>query len=358
MQVINQSNQIIGNKLNPNNKPIQLKPIQVDDIINPNLPKQMREGIFKPRLDGYNNMSANLISKIGDLQIKKMWIYRTPLNKWLQRFLALISKGVSKIEHDTLFHVGLVVLLSNGKKYIIEKLEDVTIQEERKDYLNGAQYMEVPMRGKKITMMQLLNNARNAVGDAKFFAYRVFYNNCQYFIGYLLYNSGFMTKPLYKFLFQDLKTIIACTPEWAKNTADFATTAMAGISKLRGKGGDDGRDEDVYENSSSDEDENFDESRVSLLDLANRAEDIAWRSSEKDRNIIISYLQSILNNYSNKPDNYKIEGDENITIGRLKYIISIFEKKLQKKRLKKKNKGSGKIKGGCMECGGTCGNKK
>jgi hypothetical protein len=195
-----------------------------------------RMTILSRRLDGYNNISNRTISDYGNIPIKKLWIRRKPIFNILQKGIDIVSGGISKIQYDKLFHLSLIALLQNGIYIIMEKNEVVNVQPITNDNESQTEYKVVPLHNRRITVADLLMNARNHVGDKTFFEYDAFHNNCQYFIGYLLKYSHLLTPKLQEFFFQDLDKIIKNTPGWIQSAAKIATNTAATWNKISGAG--------------------------------------------------------------------------------------------------------------------------
>lgn len=194
---------------------------------------------FSPRLDDYNNTSKKTLNQYGNLPIKSLTIYRTPINNLIDTALNAISFGKfselkKKYEFDKLFHLALVANVGD-KNVIIEKNETINIDTSYKTS-SDTQIFNIPLGGRNITINQILETARRKVGDKTFFDYDAFKNNCQFFIRYLLEGQGLYSKQAEAFLFQDVEGIYKGLPSYVSKIAKAITTTGAVISKIRGKG--------------------------------------------------------------------------------------------------------------------------
>jgi hypothetical protein len=199
--------------------------------------KKVKE-FFSPRLDSYNNTSTNTIKKFGNLPINSLQIYRTPIASVLETVLNFISLGKftelkRKAGFDKLFHLALVANV-NGKNIIMEKNEAVNVSTSYKTS-KDTEVFNIPIN-KPITIYELLEKARNKVGDKTFFDYNAFTNNCQFFIKYLLENSDLYSEGAKNFLFQDIKSIYEGLPSYVPKIAKAVTTTGAIFNKITGQG--------------------------------------------------------------------------------------------------------------------------
>jgi hypothetical protein len=191
----------------------------------------------------YTNRSKQSIIDFGNDRITKMEIARTPLfigwdvaldymsnNRWFE-----LKK---KYGFDKLFHLSLLVTVDHNNsptQVVLEKNERINISPDFK-LSPATEKLEVPIVGKNLTILELLSNARSKVGDKAFFEYDAFYNNCQFFIKYLLESSGLLTPENKAFLFQDIKDIVKELPPDLPVKIRGITWLGAIISKLTGKG--------------------------------------------------------------------------------------------------------------------------
>lgn len=199
---------------------------------------------FSPRLNDFNNISKKTISDLGNFPITSLAIYRTPINSIINKALNIISFGKweklkARYGFDRLFHLALVATVNAGgtlKNVIMEKNEVVNVSTSYKTD-HQTEIYQIPLNpNQKLTVSQILNNARQKVGDKTFFSYDAFKNNCQFFIKYLLEGVNLYTDGAKNFLFQDLTEIIKGLPSYIGQIANAVTTTGAVVSKLSGKG--------------------------------------------------------------------------------------------------------------------------
>jgi hypothetical protein len=194
---------------------------------------------FSPRLDGYSNTSKKTLEQYGNLPIKSLTIYRTPISSLIDKALNLISFGKfgdlkKQYGFDKLFHLALVANVGN-KNIIIEKNEVVNISTEYKTS-KDTETFTIDIKGQTFTVNEMLDKARKNVGDKTFFDYDAFKNNCQFFIRYCLEAIGLYTEPAKNFLFQDVEGIYKGLPSYVSKIAKVTTRTGAVVSKILGKG--------------------------------------------------------------------------------------------------------------------------
>jgi hypothetical protein len=199
--------------------------------------------VFKPRLDGYDNKTTDMLRMVGDKTITKLQIYKAPLKEAFNTALDLISlgkwsKAKKKFGFDTFFHLGLLATLDDGQTYIVEKLDRPSVSQDFNLSDAGVELLDVPLQGRSLTINKMLEDARKAVGDKKFFEYDSFRNNCQFFVRMLLDNQGLYTEKEKNFFFQDISQMVDELPEYVQNFQRLATDTTATIGKLRGEGED------------------------------------------------------------------------------------------------------------------------
>ncbi len=192
---------------------------------------------FKPRLDGYNNKSSNTLKKYGNIQIKSLTIYRTPIMKMIDKAIDYISLGKfsslkKKYGFDDLFHLALIANVEN-KNIVIEKNEVINIDTSYKTN-DKTETFNIDLDNKKFTINEMLTKGREKYGDKIWFSYNGFSNNCQYFIKYCLESVNLYNEKEKEFLFQDLSELSKNLPSYVKNIVNLTTSTGAVVDKLKG----------------------------------------------------------------------------------------------------------------------------
>lgn len=187
-------------------------------------------------LQFYPKRVRDILERDGDVQIKSMVIYRKPIMKAIDTVLNLLSLGKFKdIEnnpHDTLFHLFMVVELTNGKKYLIEKNQTINITTDIPD-LNATDVQSVEVNqmwlqylpdGTKriLTMQNMLNETRERMGSS-FFKYDPWTANCQNFILNILKANALSDPVLEDFIYQNIDRLVRALPSYTKWFSKFLT---------------------------------------------------------------------------------------------------------------------------------------
>lgn len=199
---------------------------------------------LKPRLDDYNNRTKEMLKEYGQGKVTKAIIYRKPIDAYIPVVLNLVSLGkwneaVKKVGYDKFFHLSLIVEVK-GEMLNVEKLDVVSITKGVPQG-KGVESFIVPLEGKNFTLLEMLETARQAVGDRAFFEYDSFENNCQSFVSYLLKGQGLYGEEEKGFTYQPIKSIVDEMPDYVKKFQRGLTDISATINKILGLGMSGGR---------------------------------------------------------------------------------------------------------------------
>jgi hypothetical protein len=179
-----------------------------------------------------------LLNEHGDAKIKSIKIGRDPVGSAITTVLNLVAAGKfnqakKDAGYDKLFHLFMVVELSDGSSFRIEKNEKFTIG--NPNWTSKTETMNAPV--KPISLMSFINTAIAKVGSKDFFTYTAFKDNCQAFIKNLLQANGMLTPELDKFIFQDVELLEKDLPKYVSKSANVITDVAASIKSLfTGKG--------------------------------------------------------------------------------------------------------------------------
>ncbi len=200
---------------------------------------QKVKSVFTPRLDSYNNKTRKSLEQYGNMPVKRLTIYRTPIMKVLDKVLNLVSFGKfgelkKKYGFDELYHLALIADLGN-KNLVIEKNEVINVSTSYSTS-SKTEKQDIPLDGKEFTINEMFEKGRKNVGDKKWFLYHPFTNNCQFFIKYCLEAVSLYGTPEKDFLFQDLTELTKELPTLTKKIAKATTDVGAVVNKLTGRG--------------------------------------------------------------------------------------------------------------------------
>lgn len=184
----------------------------------------------------YLNSVQKIINKIGDDEIIKITVNRTPLSKVLKFLLNVTSLGqvnekMRNTPYDTLYHLFMVITTNNAS-YVVEKNELIKIS--KFTFIGkGTETLNVPVNS-GLTLKILLEKTRHAMKD-KFFTYQPTNNNCQEFIMQILISNSLDTDDLQKFVLQDVGTLFENNDKFRKivtTTTDLGSIASTALDKL------------------------------------------------------------------------------------------------------------------------------
>jgi hypothetical protein len=138
----------------------------------------------------------------------------------------------TKYGYDKFFHLGLIATLENGTELILQKNETIDIDDKFKPD-DGAEYLDIDMLGKKITLNQFLENGKKKFNpEYKYYEYNFENNNCQIWILNLLLGSSLLTNSYRDFIYQDVKELTKQLPN--KGIINTMTDIGAVVSQLKG----------------------------------------------------------------------------------------------------------------------------
>ena len=180
-----------------------------------NREQQIGNGLLVREAGQLEPSGRQLLSDIGNEEIKTIDIVRTPLSSFTKTFLNIISLGqfekISKKYYDEMFHLSLWI---NGK-YNLEKNEVVKFNRTNPKEAK-SQVKNVSVIPPGITIQQLIDNSIKRMGKENFSNYDAERLNCQNFVLNVLDGSNIGDKSDGDFIFQDATKIFQELPEYAK----------------------------------------------------------------------------------------------------------------------------------------------
>lgn len=180
---------------------------------------------------------SKFMKQKGDLVITDLTIKRDPILTVIDKMLNFLSlgqweKSKKKYHFDELFHLRMIATLSNGSNVLIEKNQNINIiAYNRSSDTDKTESMNVPLRGKRITLQQLIDTTLNKVGEERFLEYDPFTTNCQRFILDILESNGLSSNNIKKFIYQDVSEMIEELPGYLKFISKEATDTASLIDR-------------------------------------------------------------------------------------------------------------------------------
>lgn len=152
----------------------------------------------------------DIIDRFKDFRIERIEIVRTPLAKWTEMLLNIVSFGdFNRIKkennYDDYFHLNLNIVLEKGNYVMVEKNQVLNMARKHKK-ANNSEFMNVPNIPDNLTLSSFLDNAQKVQGK-KFFIYNASNNNCQKFARDCLLGSNLNTQETNDFIIQDTESL-------------------------------------------------------------------------------------------------------------------------------------------------------
>lgn len=197
---------------------------------------------LSPNLSGYTKRTTQLLKQFGSIPIKKIAIYRTPLQGILNKIVNIISIGKwnelqKKYGFDKFYHLALIVHLENNKTIMMQKLDVIDVSATFKTASDTEiDYIDNYDENMKLTINEMFENARKNVDNKLWFGYDALQNNCQYFIKYILENNNLYDAQAQQFLFQNLEELAKELPGYVGKIMNTVTNTAATITNVTGQG--------------------------------------------------------------------------------------------------------------------------
>jgi len=186
------------------------------------------------------------LDEIGDKNITSARVGRTPVQALVQGTL----RTIANVPYDNLFHL-FIELNIDGRKWVLEKIERITLVAEDRSQKQGAEFTESFQANK--TMNELFVNTQQFMGN-RFLPYQSNSNNCQVFIDSVLTANDLNTPALKEFVKQDTRSIFKNNPilrKFANTLTDIGgymnallqggtITDLLNPKKMKGMVGDNG----------------------------------------------------------------------------------------------------------------------
>lgn len=168
------------------------------------------------------------IEQYGEMTINNITLQRTSIEKSYRYVLDILSFGSSertmkKLSYDDLYHLALILHMSNGDILKFEKNE--VVQLVRVSEIKG-QSLNVPMK-KPIVLNDFISTTLNKLGENKYWLYSTEVNNCQLFVYSHLINNGLANEENNKFVNQNALQVIGQENTALIKTSKFLTDAAA-----------------------------------------------------------------------------------------------------------------------------------
>ena len=142
--------------------------------------------MFRVKAEPSNEFKRHL-DLYGIFAISKIYICREPLAKGVEMFVNIFTLGKynklkNDLHYDQVFHLYLMILLSNGMWMLLEKNERPVLKPSEISKVNNYEHLSVALQPDTITLREFVENAITLMGDNEFFIYDSIISNCQKFV--------------------------------------------------------------------------------------------------------------------------------------------------------------------------------
>lgn len=182
---------------------------------------------FKPRQHATKRF-AEFLQREGNKEIKQIQVGRTPVVGGVQKALNVLSLGgydraKKKLKYDDVYHNFLVVTLSDGSRYRIEKNHVVEAKPYKPSKKKGFEPMlhDLPVTS-GLQLQSLIQKAED--NNSKFWRYDPATNNCQVFVNEIVKKNNL--EPT------DEETAKILKPQEGKTLIQSLPTPLQAVPKL------------------------------------------------------------------------------------------------------------------------------
>ena len=162
-------------------------------------------------LNGYTQSVSRILERFQNIDITNISIHRVPLRASSLLVLNLLSLGdfykrLAGTTHDKLFHLYMIIDLSNGLKYVLEKNAVITLRLYKSEDDSGGEgnSINIPIKT-GLNLRVMLDRTRNFMSPSKYYRYSGYNNNCQVFIDSILSANNINSEAAKAFVLQDTK---------------------------------------------------------------------------------------------------------------------------------------------------------
>lgn len=242
--IVSLPSKVVNEFVNPDSVARQGVNKVINEVVNPDSVVRKRiTDVSKGIRKDYPPSSRRTLASFGDWTVIDVMLRRDPVQTAINAAFNVITLGAwSKAKEaesmDRLFHLGMVLTVSNGsqeQKILVEKNEVINIGMPKKVEPDST-FLEVPTPNPPVSLKVFMEKgeARRPGGD--FFRYDPFANNCQDFVAVLMVGNNIYTDKARQFVKQDVTSLISRLPKY---THAFARgiTDLGGIANVALEGG-------------------------------------------------------------------------------------------------------------------------
>ena len=180
-------------------------------------------------LTQYPPKVTEFLNRYGKMTISNITLRRSPIKGVINTLLNWISFGKwnevrKRYGYDTFYHLSMVFNVGNTTA-VLEKNQVINLST---GYSQQPDTEIMPIQTPtNLTVNELLENTRKAMGDKNFFTYDAFTNNCQVFLMNVLKANGLLTDASKSFIVQPIENLVKELPGYMKPVARALTDIAA-----------------------------------------------------------------------------------------------------------------------------------
>ena len=171
--------------------------------------------------------------------ITKLQLGRVPIDSRVKKALDVMSLGkfsgkAKELDYSSVYHQFMLVTMSDGKTYKIEKNEQVQHFPAKKSDYSGDIF-DIPLN-KELTLAEMLDTAEDG-NEERFWKYRADSDNCQSFTRDMIVKNGLLPDDSPLVDKQDAKQLVDSLPALTHGIPNFVTDlANVGRRVISGDG--------------------------------------------------------------------------------------------------------------------------
>ena len=195
--------------------------------------------LFKSQKLELSNTAKGLINKFGNLYIRKIDLFTEEVAGISHASANIATMGAltkfTKKTGNKLFHIGCIITLANGQQLKFEK-EEIPMLLTNVSLGTNANIMNVPLKGKFITLRKLISNTETFMTPEKFYTYEGLRNNCQDMMMGMLKGNKLENPELIKWGKQDITELVSEVPTINEKIMNGITGLKAKLRSVTGYG--------------------------------------------------------------------------------------------------------------------------
>lgn len=169
------------------------------------------------------------LNKYGMMSVSNVTLRRAPIKGMINTALNFLSFGKwdelrKKYGYDTFYHLSMVFNVANTSA-VLEKNQVINLSTGYNQQPD-TQIMNIASPT-NLSVNEMMDRTRKAMGDENFFRYDAFTNNCQIFLMNVLKANDMLTDSARQFILQPVDQLVKDLPSYMKPVARALTDIAA-----------------------------------------------------------------------------------------------------------------------------------